>query len=100
MDIHTLSERMSQAELGSMAIRKAERLSNNHWRLVYLRDHPEWRGEAVVVAREGERATVLIPALGMEAKIRIKSAPDLDEIVRLRPREVDLPDQACFFRLL
>jgi exoribonuclease-2 len=100
MDIHTLSERLSQADLAGMAIRKAERLSNEHWRLVYLRDHPEWRGDAVVVAREGERATVLIPALGMEAKIRIKSAPALDEIVKLRPREVDLPDQACYFRVL
>ncbi len=74
LDIHTLSERLSQAEMGSMAIRKTERLSNNHWRLVFLRDHPDWQGDAVVVARDGERATVLIPDLGMDAKVRIKSA--------------------------
>ncbi len=100
MDIQTLAERISQAELGSMAIRKAERLSNGHWRLVYLRDHPDWCGEAVVVAREGDRATVIIPALGMENRVRIKSAPDLNAIVRVRPRDVDLPDQACYFRIL
>jgi exoribonuclease-2 len=100
MDTHALGERLSQAEPGSIAIRKAERLSNGHWRLVYLRDHPEWRGEAVVVAREGDRATVLIPDLGMESKVRIKGAPELNTIVKLRPREVDIPDQTCYFRVL
>ncbi len=100
MDIHTLSERLSQGEMGSMAIRKTERLSNNHWRLVFLRDHPDWQGEAVVVAREGERTTVIIPALGMDARVRIKSAPELNDSVQLKPREVDLPDLACYFRVL
>jgi exoribonuclease-2 len=100
MDIHTLGERLSQAELGSMAIRKTERLSNEHWRLVYLREHPDWRGEAVVVAREGDRATVVIPDLGMENKVRIKSAPELNAVIKVRPREVDLTDQSCYFRVL
>lgn len=100
LDIHQLSERLSQAELASMAIRKAERLSNNHWRLVYLRDHPDWQGEAVVVEREGERTTVVIPDLGMESRVRIKSAPALDEIVKLKPREVDLADLTCYFRVV
>ena len=100
MDMQALAERLSQAELGSMAIRKTERLSNEHWRLVYLRDHPDWRGEAVVVAREGDRATVVIPGLGMENKLRIKSAPELNAVIKVRPREVDLPDQSCYFRVL
>jgi exoribonuclease-2 len=86
--------------MGSMTIRKTERLSNNHWRLVYLRDHPDWRGEAVVVAREGERTSVLIPELGMETRVRIKSAPELNQSVKLKPREVDLADLTCYFRIL
>ena len=100
MDTQALAERISQAELGSMAIRKAERLSNEHWRLVYLRDHPDWRGDAVVVARDGDRATLVIPALGMENKVRVKSAPELNAVIKVRPREVDLPDQTCYFRVL
>ncbi|MEN8180430.1 MAG: RNB domain-containing ribonuclease [Pseudomonadota bacterium] len=100
IDIHTLSERLSQAEMGSMTIRKTERLSNNHWRLIYLRDNPEWQGEAVVVAREGERTTVVIPALGMDSRVRIKSAPDLNDIVQLKPREVNLPGMSCYFRII
>ncbi len=100
LDIHTISERISQAELGSMSIRKAERQSNNHWRMVYLRDHPKWQGEGVVVAIEGERASVLIPELAMEARVRMKSKPALNSVVKIAPREVDLPDLACYFRVL
>ena len=99
LDIHALAERLSLAEMGSMGIRKTERLSNNHWRLIFLRDHPDWRGEAVVVAREGERAMVLNTALGKDTKVRVKNAPELNQVIRLKPREIDLPDLACYFRV-
>ncbi|MCU7795488.1 MAG: RNB domain-containing ribonuclease [Candidatus Thiodiazotropha sp. (ex Myrtea spinifera)] len=100
LDIHVISERIAEAEAGSMANRKTERLSNNHWRLIYLRDHPDWQGEAVIVAKDGERASVLIPELGMDAKIRIKSQAGLNDCIRLKPREIDPPDLTCYFRVL
>ncbi|MCU7807520.1 MAG: RNB domain-containing ribonuclease [Candidatus Thiodiazotropha sp. (ex Semelilucina semeliformis)] len=100
LDIHVISERIAEAEAGSMANRKTERLSNNHWRLIYLRDHPDWQGEAVIVAKDGERASVLIPELGMDAKIRIKSKAGLNDSIRLKPREIDPPDLTCYFRVL
>jgi len=100
MDIHTLSERLSLAEMGSMGIRKAERLSNNHWRLVFLRDNPDWQGEGVVVAIVGDRATVMLPDLAMDARIRFKSAVELNQTLRLKSREIDLPDLSSYFRIL
>ncbi|MES9941560.1 MAG: RNB domain-containing ribonuclease [Candidatus Thiodiazotropha sp. 6PLUC2] len=100
LDLQAISERIAQAEMGSMSNRKTERVSNNHWRIVYLRDHPDWQGEGIVVAREGERATVLIPAIGLEAKVRIKGDAGLNEPVQLKLREVDLPDLSCYFRIL
>jgi exoribonuclease-2 len=100
LDIHAVSERLALAETGGMANRKTERVSNNHWRLVYLRDHPDWQGEAVIVAKEGERATVLIPELAMEAKVRIKGEAGLNDSIRLKPREIDLPDLTCYFRVV
>jgi exoribonuclease-2 len=100
MDIQTLGERLSLAEIGSMGIRKAERLSNSHWKLVYLRDHPEWQDEAVVVEREGDRCSLVIPSIGMDTKVRVKSAPELNTTVRLKPREIDLPDLSCYFRVM
>jgi len=100
LDILALSERIALSEAGSLANRKTERLSNNHWRLIYLRDHPDWKGEAVIVAKEGERATVLIPELAMEARVRIKGPEGLNDRIRLKPREIDLPDLTCYFRIL
>lgn len=99
LDIHTVSKHIAVAEAGGMTNRKTERLSNNHWRLVYLRDHPDWLGEAVIVAKEGERATVLIPELGMEAKVRVKGQAGLNDRVSLKPMEIDLPDLSCYFRV-
>ncbi|MES9853058.1 MAG: RNB domain-containing ribonuclease [Candidatus Thiodiazotropha sp. L084R] len=100
LELNAVSERIAQAEMGSMSNRKTERVSNNHWRIVYLRDQPDWQGEGIVVAREGERATVLIPSIGLEAKVRIKGEAGLNESVKLKLREIDLPDLSCYFRVL
>ncbi|MEW8505329.1 MAG: RNB domain-containing ribonuclease [Candidatus Thiodiazotropha sp.] len=100
LDIHAISERIAQSELGSLANRRTERVSNDHWRLIYLRDNPDWQGEAVVVAKEGERATVLLPSIAMEAKVRIRGEAGLNERIRLKPREIDIPDLNCYFRLV
>jgi exoribonuclease-2 len=100
LDIHAISERIAQSELGSMANRKTERVSNDHWRLIYLRDKPGWQDEAVIVAKEGERATVLIPSIAMEAKVRIRGEAGLNDRIRLKPREIDIPDLNCYFRVI
>ncbi|MES9968421.1 MAG: RNB domain-containing ribonuclease [Candidatus Thiodiazotropha sp.] len=100
LDIHLISERVAQSEMGSMANRKTERVSNDHWRLIYLRDNPDWQGEAVIVAKEGERATVLLPSIAMEAKLRIRGDAGLNDRVRLKPREIDIPDLSCYFRVI
>ncbi|MCU7905886.1 MAG: RNB domain-containing ribonuclease [Candidatus Thiodiazotropha sp. (ex Epidulcina cf. delphinae)] len=100
LDIHAVSERIAQSEMGSMTNRKTERVSNNHWRLIYLRDNPEWQGEAVIVAKEGERAAVLLPSLGMESRVRIKGEAGLNDRVRLKPREIDLAGLSCYFRVV
>jgi exoribonuclease II len=100
LDLQTISERIAQSEMGSMTNRKTERVSNNHWRIIYLRDNPKWQGEGVIVALEGERATVLIPAIGLESKVRIKGEVKLNDVVKLKPREIDLPDLSCYLRVL
>jgi exoribonuclease-2 len=100
LDLAAVSERIAQSEVGSMANRKTERVSNNHWRLIYLRDRPDWQGEGVIVAQEGERATVLIPTIGYEAKVRIRGDYSLNDRVKLKPREIDLPDLSCYFRVV
>lgn len=95
-----ISERIGASDPGSAAIRRAERLSNNHWKLVYLKRHPEWRGEGVVVVMEENKATLLIPELAMEARIRIRRDLPLNSSVQLAIREVDLTGQIARFRVL
>ena len=39
-----IGKRVEQAEAASLAIRRAERQSNIHWKLVWLKQHPQWQG--------------------------------------------------------
>ncbi len=95
-----VAERIAAAEAMSGTVRKAERLSNQHWKLVYLSRHPAWRGEARVVDADERKLTVLIPELAMEARLRARADLGLDARVGLAVRHVDLADQSVHFRLL
>jgi exoribonuclease-2 len=99
LDAQQVAERVGEAESAAAAVRRAERLSNQHWKLVFLRANPDWRGEGVVVDKEDKRAVVLIPELAMETRVRLKTDPPLNARVRLAPREIDLPDLTCWFRV-
>ncbi|MGB5649713.1 MAG: RNB domain-containing ribonuclease, partial [Sedimenticolaceae bacterium] len=90
------------ASLGSAGatIRKAERLSNLHWKLVHLNRNPGWRGEAVVVALEERKAVVIIPELAMETRIRLSPDYTLGQTLLLGLSEIDVPVQAAYFRVL
>ena len=62
-------ERVGAAEAIAGNIQRAERLSNQHWTLVYLMRNPQWRGKAVLVDKmQNRRGTVLLPELGYEEK--------------------------------
>jgi exoribonuclease-2 len=86
----------TEAAVGSM--RQGERLSNRHWTLVYLRQHPDWEGNAVVVEKRGRRGIVIIPALGLDASMQLPGDPPLDTVVRVRCTGVDLPGLTAHFR--
>ena len=95
-----VSERVAAAGAAGSAVRRAERLSNLHWKLIWLKRHPHWRGEAVVVALEERKAVVIIPQLALEARIRRGDDLQLDQEVKLQVQSVDLPAQLAHFRRL
>jgi exoribonuclease-2 len=95
-----VSERIAIAELASAKVRKAERLSNSHWKMIYLQQNPEWKGEGVVVEIQNGRATLLIPELALETKIRVGRELELDGEFNLEIQEVDLPDLLARFRIV
>lgn len=95
-----ISERIAIAELASAKVRKAERLSNSHWKMIYLKQNPEWKGRGVVVEMQDGRATLLIPELALETKIRSGRDIELDSESNLELQEVDLPDMLARFRIV
>jgi exoribonuclease-2 len=99
LDAQQVAERIAEAETAAAAVRRTERLSNQHWKLVYLRANPQWRGEGVVVDNGGHKSVVLIPELALETRVRLGADPELNSRVQLAPREVDLPDLTCYFQV-
>jgi len=95
-----LMARTAEAETAALTARRSERLSNLHWKLVYLRENPRWRGEAVVVGREERKAVLLLPELALETRVRTRDPVELNAALRVEVGEVDLPDLTANFRLL
>ncbi len=95
-----VSERIAIADLASAKVRKAERLSNNHWKMIYLKQNQQWKGTAVVVEMREGRATMLIPELALETKIRIGKDLELDSELNLELQEVDVPELLARFRIV
>lgn len=95
-----VAERVGEAENSGIGIRRGERLSNLHWKLVFLQQYPGWRGEGVVVGREDRKSVLLIPELALEVRIRLKEDPPLNQRIRLALAEVDIPQLTASFRTL
>ncbi|HSO79553.1 MAG TPA: RNB domain-containing ribonuclease, partial [Chromatiaceae bacterium] len=99
IEAQAVAARVGEAETAATAIRRSERLSKQHWKLVWLRDHPDWWGEALVVDRDERKHVLLIPDLALETRVRLQGDPALNSALRVSPREVDLPALDCRFRV-
>ena len=95
-----LGQRIAEAATASGTVRRTERAANQHWKLVYLRRHPDWTGKAVVLALEERRAAAVIPELGLETKLRRTPEMALDATLRIAVQGVDLADQVARFKVL
>ncbi|HOW63624.1 MAG TPA: RNB domain-containing ribonuclease, partial [Candidatus Contendobacter sp.] len=77
-------ERVGAAEAAAVGVRRAERLSREHWTMVYLQQHPGWRGQGVLVEKRLPRGVVLIPELALEARVKVAEDVTPDSVVPLR----------------
>jgi exoribonuclease-2 len=91
-------ERIGAADAATDGVRQAERLARRHWTLVYLLQHPKWRGEGVLVEKHDARGTVLIPELDLEPRVHLREDLPLDSVVPLTLSGVDLPELEAFFQ--
>jgi exoribonuclease-2 len=93
-------QRLGATEAGMSNIRQVERLSNQHWTIVYLSETPRWHGEAIIVETEGSRSTALIPDIGMETHLHFKSSLALNTRVPIVLGGSNIPELSAFFRVV
>jgi len=94
-----ITERIGAVDSIAGAVRAAERLSNQHWTLVYLMQHADWQGEAVVVENKPGRDVLLIPELAWETEIYRRPSRPLDSVVTLTLDSVDLANRSARFKV-
>ena len=99
LDEEQMIERIGAADVVSPLLRKTERLSRQHWTLVWLKAQKGWRGEAILVAIQNRNGQVQIPALGLEVRIPLKQDLALDQLFELESTGVDLAQLDAHFRL-
>lgn len=92
VDAEALAERTTGVGERMGALRRSERLANQHFKLVYLRRGGAWDGEGVVVERQGPKGRVLLPDLGMEATLVLPREAAVGDRVKLECQGVDLPN--------
>jgi exoribonuclease-2 len=99
LEAQAIIERVGAAEAAAVGVRRAERLSREHWTLVYLQQHPGWRGEGVLVEKRMPRGAVLICELALEARVKVGEDVAPDSVVPLRLTGIELPAREAFFRV-
>ncbi len=99
LEAQAIVERVGAAEVAARGIRRAERLSREHWTVVYLQQHPGWQGEGVLVEKRMPRGVVLIPDLALEARVKVSESVAPDSALPLRLTGLELPAREAYFKV-
>jgi exoribonuclease-2 len=75
----------------------AERASRNHWLAVHLSGMKDSQWDGVILEKKGAYAVLIIPALGLETQVSLKSETDLNGTVRLTLVSVKIPQSLAVF---
>ena len=97
LDEQAILERNGLYESAIENIRKAEKLSNIHWIILFLMRNKNWEGRATVLEKNERRAVVTIPSLGIESRINLKKDAALNDEVLIGVARLDLVDLALNF---
>lgn len=97
LDKDEMLERIAAGDAASIAAKKASRLSDTHWKLVYLLQNPENTYEAFCIDKRGIDALFLIPSLDMQTTIKGCSSVNLNDKVELKAGNVDITTQNVDF---
>ncbi len=90
-------ERISAGDAASLAARKASRLSEMHWKLIYLLQNPDLIFEAVCIDIKGSDVVLLIPDLDMQTMMKNFNDMKLNDSINIKACNIDIPTQKVEF---
>ena len=93
-------ERVAAGDAASIAARQVSRLSDMHWKLVYLIQNPELTFEGVCIDRRGSDGLFLIPSLDMQATIHGCTDVNLNDTRMIKAGKVDIVEQNVNFAIV
>lgn len=92
--------RVGMSEAITSSVNAVESLSRRHWTLVYLQQHPDWQGEAVLVEKTGLRGRVIIPELAFDSLIHLREEAPLNARFQVGIRQVNLAELDVALKIL
>ncbi|MGP1415225.1 MAG: RNB domain-containing ribonuclease [Treponema sp.] len=87
-------ELLAKLAMGDMAHKEsqvAERMSKRHFVIVYLIQNPQWIGDATIVSFQDGKAYIYVHSIGVESFIHLKRRASLNEKIKVKVLELDLP---------
>lgn len=93
-------ERVAAGDAASIAARQVSRLSDMHWKLVYLIQNPELTFEGICIDRRGSDGLFLIPSLDMQATIHGCNDVNLNDKRMIKAGKVDIVEQNVTFAIV
>ena len=97
LDKDEMLERIAAGDAASIAAKKASRLSDMHWKLVYLLQNPENVYEGYCIDKRGSDALFLIPELDMQTTLKGCQETQLNDCYKLKAGKIEIPTQTVNF---
>lgn len=89
--------RIAAGDIAGRNCVQAERLSRQHWTLIYLLQNKDWQGEAVILDTLKLRARIFIPCIGYEAEMHLKKELSINEKIIVKAADIDIPNLSVRF---
>ncbi len=97
LDKDEMLERIAAGDAASIAAKKASRLSDMHWKLVYLLQNPDNEYEAFCIDKHGSDSIFLIPSLDMQTMIKGLGSIELNDKISVKCGNVNITTQNVDF---
>ena len=97
LDKDEMLERIAAGDAAGIAAKKASRLSDTHWKLVYLVQNPDKKYEGFCIEKKGPDALFLIPELDMQTLLKGQQNVVLNDKLMLKAGNIDVTTQNVDF---